>query len=81
VGFETVAQRLALVDPVTVATSLLRHGEKTGILHVANDLLNRPFRDAYLEGDVTEPYSTVSRQADQHVTVVAEKSPITHHKS
>jgi hypothetical protein len=77
--FEAVPQGLPLIDLVTVASPLLRNRKVSRILQIANDLLYRSFSDPHLESDIAQPDLPVSSQAHKDMTVVTEKSPITHH--
>jgi hypothetical protein len=73
-----MSQGFSPVDPVAVTTALLGYHQETGVLHVPDNLLYRAFRDADIGRDVPEARLAVPRQANQHVSVIAEKCPITH---
>jgi hypothetical protein len=72
-------QRLSIVDCVTVAAPLLGYGQKTLMLKIPDYFLDGSFRDAHFNRNIPQASPPVFCQANQYVTVVAEKSPITHH--
>jgi hypothetical protein len=73
---EGIAAEAALtVDFVAVAPAGLGSLEVSLGDQVGDDPLGRAFGDAHLFGDVAGARIPVSRDAEQHVRVVAEKDP------
>ena len=73
-----MAQRLAAVDAVAVTAALLRDGDEAGVLHVAHDFLNRSLGDPHVSRNVPQSGLPIACQADQYVSVIAEKCPFAH---
>jgi len=76
-----MTQGLAIVDPVTIAPAVFADFQETFVLQVADDLLHSPLRDTNLHGYIPESRIAITRKANHHVTMVAEKGPIAHYLS
>jgi hypothetical protein len=64
---------IAVSSPVAVAVKI------AGVNEVGDDPLGGALGDPDACGDVTKPNAGVTGNADQHVGVVGEKRPVSHH--
>lgn len=76
--FERVAQRSVLTNRVVVSTPDAFAHQYLGFFELTDDALNRTFGDAHLTCNV--PYTRVGAlgDADQDMSMVAQKGPSTH---
>jgi hypothetical protein len=58
---------------------VLRHFEEARLLEVVDNFLNRTLSDTHLGSDIPQTGILIFCKANQHVAVVAEKSPIAHY--